>query len=83
MSILITTPLPSPSLFISLLSLHNIIALYTAQVCAGLMGGFWIVVVVLEYIQLRKLSEYYASEKYEHESSAYNEEYNQSNSTAV
>ncbi|KAG0300338.1 hypothetical protein BGZ98_009255, partial [Dissophora globulifera] len=27
--------------------------LNSAQICAGLMGGFWIIAVVLEYFQFR------------------------------
>ncbi|KAF9435797.1 hypothetical protein BGZ76_005505 [Entomortierella beljakovae] len=45
-------------------------ALYTAQVCAGLMGGFWIVITVLEYIQLKKQSDYEA-EQYAQETQQY------------
>ncbi|KAF9101129.1 hypothetical protein BGX27_011602 [Mortierella sp. AM989] len=48
-------------------------ALYTAQVCAGLMGGIWIVMIVLEYIQFRKKSEY-ESEQYAQETQAYGQE---------
>ncbi|KAF9914495.1 hypothetical protein BX616_008181, partial [Lobosporangium transversale] len=36
------------------LAISNFQALYTAQVCAGLMGGFWIATLVLEYIQLKR-----------------------------
>ncbi|KAF8938307.1 hypothetical protein BGZ58_001169 [Dissophora ornata] len=33
-------------------------ALYTGQVSAGLMGGFWIVAIVLEYVQFKYQPEY-------------------------
>ncbi|KAI1316724.1 hypothetical protein EDD11_009540 [Mortierella claussenii] len=36
------------------LAISNFQALYTAQVCAGLMGGIWVTTLVLEYIQLKK-----------------------------
>ncbi|KAF9174727.1 hypothetical protein BGX21_009437 [Mortierella sp. AD011] len=45
-------------------------AMYTAQVCAGLMGGFWIAATILEYIQLRKRTEY-ENEQYAHDVQAY------------
>ena len=34
--------------------LASSVALSTAQVCAGLMGGFWLVGFVTEYIQLKQ-----------------------------
>ncbi|KAF9294443.1 hypothetical protein BGZ88_003891 [Linnemannia elongata] len=35
-------------------SIKNFAALYAAQVCAGLMGGFWLAALVVEWIQYKK-----------------------------
>ncbi|KAF9124548.1 hypothetical protein BGW39_008118 [Mortierella sp. 14UC] len=35
-------------------SVKNFAALYAAQVCAGLMGGFWLAAFVLEWLQFKK-----------------------------
>ncbi|KAG0295875.1 hypothetical protein BGZ96_010784 [Linnemannia gamsii] len=32
----------------------NFAALYAAQVCAGLMGGFWLMALVVEWFQFKK-----------------------------
>ncbi|KAF9205077.1 hypothetical protein BGZ49_004472 [Haplosporangium sp. Z 27] len=45
-------------------------AMYTAQVGAGLMGGFWIVAAILEYVQLKKKAQY-DNEQYAHNAEAY------------
>ncbi|KAF9138813.1 hypothetical protein BGX30_008720 [Mortierella sp. GBA39] len=35
-------------------TIRNFAALYAAQVCAGLMGGFWLGVLVVEWLQFKK-----------------------------
>ncbi|KAF8943775.1 hypothetical protein BGZ47_005071 [Haplosporangium gracile] len=35
-------------------SIRNFAALYAAQVCAGLMGGFWLGALVVEWLQIKK-----------------------------
>ncbi|KAF9089686.1 hypothetical protein BGX29_011916 [Mortierella sp. GBA35] len=35
-------------------SIKNFAALYAAQVCAGLMGGFWLAGLVVEWLQFKK-----------------------------
>ncbi|KAF9538945.1 hypothetical protein EC957_006005 [Mortierella hygrophila] len=35
-------------------TIKNFAALYVAQVCAGLMGGFWLGALVVEWLQLKK-----------------------------
>ncbi|KAF9987738.1 hypothetical protein BGZ65_002117 [Modicella reniformis] len=49
-------------------TVENMPSLYTAQVCAGLMGGFWIVGLVMEYIQYKKRPVYDDTNYPEHSS---------------